>query len=212
MPPNIDQAFATLELPTVSSPHPCPLFRLFRELMRSCSCLRPHRPHRRPRSKPNTRYGTSTSQSSRAKLAANFSGSLQQLALQQHPDKNPNDPHSTTRFQALGAAYNDLNRHFERRSSPGGGSSPFSGGGFGFSPFGFGPFGGGPFGFGGGGGAHGPDCTCGMDRSDDGYYDDGDDDYFDDDDAFFQSVMNFRRLKLQLYSLQPCTGSYLRRC
>lgn len=181
--------------------------------MRARSRRRPHRPHRRPRSKPNTRYGTSTSQPSRAKHAANFSGSLQQLALQQHPDKNPNDPNSTTRFQALGQAYNDLNRHFERRSSPGGGSSPFSSGGFGFSPFGFSPFGGGgPFGFGGRGGAHGPDYTCGMDGSDDGYYDDDGEDYFDDDEAFFRSVISLGRLISQLYPLRPYTGSYSRRC
>lgn len=38
------------------------------------------------------------------------------MALRQHPDKNPNDPDATRRFQQLGDAYNHLNKWFERGS------------------------------------------------------------------------------------------------
>lgn len=106
---------------------------------------------------------------------------FQKLALQCHPDKNPEDPNATVRFQKVGQAYNDLNRHFERRDQPSyappfGGNAPF---GFG-SPFGFDAYN--AFNMSGRGGGHGPDCSCGMDESDDGYYDDDDD---DDDMEFF---------------------------
>lgn len=121
--------------------------------------------------------------------------SVQKLALLHHPDKNPGKPEATVEFQKVSRAYNDLNRHFERREAsinrPDGAShsSFYSGTPF----FSFNPSG------------HAPNCSCGADDFEDyGQYEGS---YSDESDG---DEMDFFRYHQTSVAIQPLLTRFYR--